>query len=626
MARKAQNKKDETQARLDGQLMIAFPHLMEIKPKEAYIFASDYFKIDTYYACILAFFHENGAQDNFGAFWGINRIPSGLGADVTTINFEQIQRMGEEWVHSHQSTAEGISNMNENAQAEAGTMTSRGRVARGRSDLEIIAQELMNGASYLNVHLRLMVKAPSLEALDKAVEHIERLYSDRFGTVWVAPYTGEQRQELSHLFSRNAKKRGKGFYFTSTEYAGAYSLVTHGMEDPGGEYVGYMIGDVNNSAVLFDVNAFKHHVVVASEQFNNSRGRAHVADMWGSKMSQACLLENGRVVHIILDGADLDKLGPKFSNFTYRIDLNKGDLNMFEMFGEQRDELAIFSTQMEKLKLMAEQAYESTDSDRSIIRGALEKVATQFYIEQRMWHENAVKNRERLRVVGIPHDEVPRLQMFVAYLEAEYSSLANKTARDDEMLHAMSVLLTTFQSLLTSNGDLFNAVTTEVIDNASTGKRLVYDFSRLSIRGQGVAMAQLVNVIGYAVQDLKVGDLVVFHGAEHIEKAVRPYVTKQLERMYIRGARAAFLYNDIEKMLNDQDFNAFDKADYTIFGNMTDNLATRYQKQLGQIIPKDLISLVTNKSEARTYLRRGFDNVVFHQDLQLDPPTLGKGV
>lgn len=620
--KKKNDEEKEKELSLAEKKFDAFPHLIEIKPKERYIFCSDYFRVDTYYAVIMAYFHEHGAQDNFGPFWGINRIPSGLGDKVTTVNFEQVSRMGQSWVDSHQTTAEGVAQMNENSQMTAGTSTSKSKARRSRDDLEVIAQELTNGASYLNVQDRMLVKAPTLEALDNAVMKIERLYLDRFGTMWAAPYTGEQRQELSHLFSKNARKRGKGFYFTSTEFAGAYSLVTHGMEDPGGEYVGYMVGDVNNSAVLFDVNNFKHHAVVASEQFNEARGRAHVSDMWGSKMSQAALLDNARVVHIILDGADLDRLGPKFSRLTYRIDMNHGDVNMFEMFGEEQDELAIFSAQMEKLTLMAEQAYETTDSDRSIIRGSLQDVATKFYIDNRMWYENAIANRERLRIVNIPHDEVPKLQMFVSYLDTEYKAMANRTARDDERLHALSVLLTTFKNLLSNNGDLFNTTTSSVIDGAKDGRRVVYDFSRLSMRGQGIAMAQLVNVIGYAVQNLKRGDLVIIHGAEHIEKSVRPYIRRQFEQMYDRGGRVAFLYNDIEKMLDDQEFNLFDKADYTIFGNMSDNIVEKYQKQLGQAIPKDLVALVTDKSEARTYIRRGFDNVVFHQDLQLDPPQL----
>lgn len=614
---KKKNRDDEASMAL-GKPLSSFPHLKEIKPKERYIFCSDYFQVDTYYATILSYFHIDGSNDNFGPFWGINRIPAGLAEDVTTVNFEQVKRMGEGWVSAHQNTAEGVAQMNENSQMSAGTNTTRKNAAKSRDDLAIIAEELNNGASYLNVQNRLLVKAPTLEALDDAVAKIERLYTDRFASLWSAPYTGEQRQELSNLFRGNARKRGKGFYFTSTEFAGSYSLVTHGMEDTRGEYVGYMVGDVNNSAVLFDVDNYRHHVVVASEQYNESRGRAHVADMWGSKMSQAALLNGRRVVHIILDGANLDDLGPKFESLTYRIDMNHGDVNMFEMFGEEKDELAVFSAQMEKLTLMAEQAYETTDADRSIIRGSLREVATQFYVDNKMWHENAQNNRERLRVVNIPHAEVPKLEMFVSYLDMNKKALENRTARNDETLHALSVLSSTFHDLLSSNGDLFNTTTSGVIDGAKDGRRVIYDFSKLSIRGQGVAMAQLVNVIGYAVQNLKKGDLVVIHGAENIEKGVREYIGRQFERMFNRGARVAYLYNDIDKMLDDQSFNIFDKADYTIFGNMSDNIVKRYQTQLGQAIPADLVSLVTSKNDALTYVRRGFDNVVFKQDLQLD--------
>lgn len=51
---------------------------------------------------------------------------------------------------------------------------------------------------------------------------------------------------------------------------------------------------------------------------------------------------------------------------------------------------------------------------------------------------------------------------------------------------------------------------------------------------------------------------------------------------------------------------------------MTDNVVTRYQELLGQVIPRDLVQLITNQSDAVGYIRRGFDNVVFYQDLILD--------
>ena len=614
-AKKEQKEKEKT-ITFEG-----FPHLLKLKPKERYVFHSDYFEVDSYVACVMSFFHTEAAADNFGAFWGINRIPSGLPDGVTTINFEQISRMTEGWLIDHQARSEGVAEMNANSQDQTGSNTSKHKAQRSHEDLSIIAKELNDGASYLHVHYRLLVKAPDLKTLDDAVAKIERLYVDRFGTLSASAYPGEQRRELSSLFNRNRRKKGKGYYFTSTEFAGSYSLVTHGLEDPAGEYVGYMVGDVNNSAVLFDVDNYRHHVVVASEQFNEARGRAHVADMWGSKISQACLLNSGRTVHLILDGANLNRLGPDFERLTHVINMDRGDVNMFEMFGDVNDELSVFPAQMQKLILMAEQAYETTDSDRSVIRGSLEDVATKFYVDNRMWRENAGSNRSKLRVVGIPHEQIPKLEMFVSYLDMEYKALVNSDARDDEKLHAMSILSTTFRNMLSNNGDLFNTTTNPNIDGAVMGRRVIYDFSKLMLRGIHIAMAQLVNIISFAVGNLNRNDVVIIHGAELIDPTVRDYLNTQFDRLYDRGGKVAFCYNDISKMLRDQDFNHFDKADYTILGNMSETIVQEYQDYLGSSIPADLAKLITDKSDAICYIRRGFDNVVFKQDLRLDPKT-----
>ena len=323
---------------------------------------------------------------------------------------------------------------------------------------------------------------------------------------------------------------------------------------------------------------------------------------------------------MILNGANLDNLGPKFTDLTYRIDMGQGDVNMFEMFGDADDELSVFPSQMQKLILMAEQAYETTDSDRSIIRGELEQIATKFYVDQRMWYENAIANRKRLRIVGIPHEQVPKLEVFVSYLDTEYKALLNAAAKDSEAIHALKVLSVTFRNLLSNNGDLFNTITTDVIDGAKDGRRVIYDFSGLMLRGKGVAMAQLVNVIGFAVGNLGEGDTVIIHGAEQIDDGIKEYINLQFERLYNKGGRVCYLYNNVDKMLSDNAFCLLEKADYSILGNMTPNSVKDYQKIMGQSIPPDLAGLVTNKSSSVCYIRRGFDNVVFHQDLALGLP------
>lgn len=595
-----------------------YPHLLALKPKEKYVFRSDYFEVDdSYVACVMGFFHDEAARDDFGAFWGINRIPNGLGEEVTVVVLEQVRRMGEKWIDDHIKVAERLDKLDEGEQAQSGTMRSRRKAAKVSDDMEIISGEIQDGASYLHVHNRLLIKAPDLATLDASIDKISRLFIDRFGTLTVAAYPGEQRQELSKLFAKNEKKRGTGFHFTSVEFAGSHSLITNGLNDATGEYVGHMVGDVNTSAVLFDVNAYKHHVVVADAGVNEVLGRAHVSDMWGSKISQSALLNNGKTVHLILNGADLAKLGPALGGLTSRMDMSQGDVNMFEMFGDREDELGIFSAHMQKLVLMAEQAYEPTENDRSIIRGELEKTATRFYVDQNMWAFNAKANRDRLRIVDVPHRDVPLLQVFVTYLDTQYKALAKGGTSDQGMIQAYSILSSVFTNLLNNNGDLFNTHTSDSIDGVRDSRRVVYDFSKLIRRGKGIAMAQLVNIVSFAVGNLALNDTLVIHGVEYIDEAVKPYIQSQLDHLFARGGRVAYIYNDVDKMLGDSTFNRFDAADYTVLGPMRDATVAEYQRQLHQDIPPDLEGLVTRRGENLSYLRRGVTNVVFATDLSL---------
>jgi len=594
-----------------------YPHLLALKPREGYVFRSDYYEVDGAFSVILALFHDDAARDDFGAFWGVSRIPSGLGEGVSVTVLEQVRRMGEKWIDDHMKGAEQLDKLNENEQADSGTKVTRRKAAKASQDVDTIVEELQNGAGYLHVHNRLLVKAPTLESLDETVDRITRLYIDHFGTITVAPYPGEQRPEMTNLLAKNEKKRGKGFHYTTTEYAGSYHLVTNGLNDPAGEYVGYMIGDVNTSAVLFDVDAWDKRVVVADATQEDQLERAHYSDMWGSKISQAALLRNRKVVHLVLDGADMDKLGPRLERITARLDMSRGDINMFEMFGTHSEELSVFPAHLDKIVLMAEQAYETTDSDRSVIRGSLRETLTQFYIDKGMWYRNAKENRDRLRVVGIPHEQVPRLQDIVTYFDTRYKALSNSQARDDELLHAYSVLRMVFKNLLDTNGDLFNTHTNDEIDAVSGARRVIYDFSALLRRGVGVAMAQLVNVVGFAVNDLGQGDVVVIHGTDKIDRRVKEYITTQLGHLFNRGGRVAYLYNDVDEMLDDTEFNKFDAADWTVLGPMREPTVVQYQKKLNQDVPPDLEKLITTKGGKTSYLRRGHTNVVFRTDLAL---------
>ena len=598
--------------------------LKAIKPREGYVFHDDYYEVDGGFATILTLYHSQSGTHNFGPFWMINSIPAGLPPEVTVINIEQVNRMSDKWIQDHQNQAEDTANKNAEQQGLGGTNATKSKAVKAVNDMAAISEELANGAAYLHVQIRLVVKAPTLEMLDFAVERIASLYADshRFTTIKPVSHDGAMREELANIYRANAAKRGHGFYFTSTEYAGAYDLVTHGLEDRGGEYVGVMTGDVNNAAVIFDVDGYSHHVVVATNQFNDQRvpgKRILTSDMWGAKIGQAALLDGHRVTHLLL-GTDCDMadLGPTFPRITQTIDMTRGDVNMWQVFGTVEDELAAFPRQMTKILLMAEQAYKATDEDRSIIRGSLEQIATRFYVYSNMWVEDAKKHRDEIRLVGLPNDQYPLLHTFTAYLDQAYTAAVKNGSQDAEQVHALNVLRTTFNNLLSNNGDLFDKHTSPTLERAMEARRVIYDFSGLMSRGHGVAMAQLVNVVDLALSHLGLGDVVIIHSAQNIDPGVQDYVRDQFDRLFSRGGRVALLYDSVEGMLDASDFNQFDAADYTLLGNMRDNTMRRYQDELGRPVPPSLSSLVTDKSEAVMYCRRGYDNIVFRQDLLLD--------
>lgn len=592
------------------------------KPREKYVFNSDYFTIDDGYASILTILHNQGADDNLGYFWGINLIPRTLSQNVSVRKIEHVQRMPESWVDSHQGKTEGLVQTNQNEVNQDGNLKSRAKLNKQQQDLYDIANELMAGSSYLRVAFRLLVKAPTLEELDEAVSKINRQYKDRFETLFAAPYSGEQRRELSNLMAKADRKEGRNFMFTSEEFAGNYNLVTHGIEDASGEYVGTMMGDVNNSAVLLDIDDYKTHVVISGSnkgstlsglKLNNERG----VNVWGAKLGMNALMKNHRVVHLVLNGSRVDKIGVNLDDITSIVNMTSGDINLLEMFGDDVDELTIFPAHLNKIVLMAEQAYASTDADRSIIQGTLRDVITKFYVDKGLWAYDAQNNRDSLRLVGLAHDEYPKLPEFVAYLQMEYTAMSKRRARDDEQLHAYNVLRTVFKDMLDNNGDLFNTTTSSIVDKAATGYRVIYDFSSLMRRGQGVAMAQFINALGFAVGTLSEGDVVVLHGVDKISDSVKSYVENQFNTLTENDVRIVYIYGDVGSMVKDKKFNKFDQADYTIMGNMTKTVIDEYEESIKQAVPSTLKQLLDTRDPQQYYLRRNVDNVVFSMDIQL---------
>lgn len=603
-----------------------------IKPKNGYYFFSDYFVIDnSTYGAVLTLLHNDGADNKLPKFWGVIASLNGWTRDEefkdVRIRFiNQARKRDDNWIRTKQVQSERVV-VSDQVESSGFSRSDRATVGDNAEALDRVTEEIRKGASYLDVRMHYLIKAPSLDVLDRAVRRLNRNLRDHFETVVARAKSGAQRHDLNMLLCSTVMNDERQFGFTSEEYAGFYNLVTHGIEDLTGEYVGQMKGDINASAVLFDIDKYRHHVVVASAReartlsYTQEELSPHKplkgADMWGVKIGQAALMNRHRVVHFVLNGADIKSVGLDLSRLTADVNMSQGSLNPFEVFGEKHDEMNLFAAQTEKIILMALMMVNGDVKDESLIRTELNDLLADFYIDQKMWVKDAsdVVNRTQVKLVGLPHEEYPRLPEFIAYIKQEYETLANGDRNEPARQERLKLLHGIFKEMLANNGDIFDAITSDRIDDADYDSRVIYDFSALRTRGDNVAMAQFVNVLSYAVRSLSKGDVVILHGSESIMDVLKPYVERQFNQIFDKGVRVVYCYGDIDAVLADKDFNDLDEADYTLFGRMSLNDIESYQEILGREIPKNLNDLITADRDESWYLRRSFENVVFDCDM-----------
>lgn len=624
-------KKDSKKPALDKVSYKSNSFLKAIKPATGYIFHSDYFEVDMQqevrdakgkkkkvitkkYGTILAFFNADGGNASLYPMWGINLININLPQDVHMVLLEQADRWDDDWVVRHQSVSEqNLTKTDENKK----TRTDVQKQEEMKNDLDVIASELRNGASYLNVHFRVLLYADSLKTLDDAILRMSADYKESFKTLTVAPYHGEQYQELQKLFAPHEMKRNKGFGFTSTEFAGSYGLVTDGLSDDEGTYVGRMTDDVNSSAILFDVDNFMKRVIVAHEEDISNNIPIKMTHAWGHKIMQSALVNNHRVAEIILSPLNMNQISDRtFERRTVNINMQQGEINMFEMFGDVEDEIDIFNINLNKLKLMVERWYDLDGMDANIVRGLLEDMLFQFYKDKGMWKDNASERRDELKIVGIPHRQVPRLQEFQLYIDQKNKSIqSNTTAEFDHK--AIRVLRNAFTNMLNSHGHLFNNYTSPKVDNIKEKQRVVYDISKQYEVDKPSAMALFVNTISFAVAQLEEGDILMIHSCDVIDDPeVKKYLKQIFKQLDRKNIRIVLLYDSTHEMLEDVEFNQYVSADYTILGSMSDFSLKLFDENVSGSVPPALKETLKTK-RGISYIRRNMANVVFTHDLRL---------
>lgn len=648
---KKKNKKDEKNVKMpdtleDTYLKTLVP-LKGVSTKEDYITIEDDGSVST----ILYIYDKFGKTRELPPQWGLMFISdlvrdsqgndeSEYAAGSIRISFlTSISRMPTSWTNRAQKDADayiGNSAVGESRKAQA--------EAQPRfEDLNEIAEELASDSSYLAVSLKYLITAKTLKDLNLFLVDLKRRLDIRIPGLILTLSNNAILSQYNRLFANPVEDDSpKRLMFTSDEFAGFYNLVTTGIEDPKGSLVGEQIADINNSAVIWDAcQFFDHHAVIASgNRFKRMRDfhRGIVpkpyrswngADMWFNTVLIQLMRDSsdpeGQTNHIFTLALDPIAMTKTVSRITTTVDLSKGLINPFEMFGSVEDELEIYAANIEKWKIMARQmaqkAYKLANTEDELsntVLSALSDVLKNFYINQGLWVKNAKDNREDIRIVGVPHKEYPTLNLFNSYLESAYQHYQRVDKVKAQDINTLKAL---FNQLEVTNGDLFNVKTDNVFDQIGINRHTLFDYSKLSERQGNVLLIQLLNSISAIASKMEEGDVLIIHGAERITDITQRYVTSVLNQLYKKQVRVIFTYNSIGDMLENADFSHLSESDWSLFGFMTRDQIKEYSDLLGNNykIPGTIADTITVKSDTRYYLHRGIDNVIFDADPVLDP-------
>lgn len=620
----------------DKNLFVRDNMLRDEVPRQGYEFYSDYFKYGKRYGRILTLIPDDQADRELPAFWHVLLIPQSrvLNDPIneraeTAVHgahgqlFAMLENKSKKWTGDHQSKADTATDMEANT--TEGARQER-HVSTRRNDNWIIADDLARGDMYGSTEYKVMITARKLTDLDIATDRYKNQISNSFDGTHFEVYQGQQRDDFHNLLRSADVQIGQHPMATSSEYAGGYGILTRGITDPNGDYIGQMIGDINNTAVLMDLDNYNERVVighsakpamlhVTSDEFDAG---TRASTLLGVRLAQSALINNHRVVHMVLNSAKPQNIGANLDDITTVVPLNHGAVNPFELFGKKSEELSVFPAHVEKLRLMIKQISPSVDDVD--LNEVFTNVIQHYYEDQRMYVPNPEKNRDKLRLVGLPHNQYPKLDKFVAYLNQEMDAAAQ--VNNQRLVSRIERVRSAFSRMYRDNSALFNVYTDETVDDASTSPQVVYDFSGLSDVGIGVVMAQFVNVLKYATDTLEDGDVVILHGASELADSVKDYVQNVFTKLTQRGVRLVFLYDSAKSAIDDAEFNEMTFADWIMLGGFNKPTIDAYQKLIHQNLPSGLVKNILDSAggdygDSVYYLSRGIDNVLFALDMSM---------
>ncbi len=629
---------------VEERLLMHNKTLDKLAPKGNIKFGDIDFTIDGKWSTILTFVVRPGSFNKLRPLWGIDTIPRLISNNrLSEKNIEakilhSFERRSDEWAENKIEPATEVTSTGVEETTKASQALHAKFFEQHYNDVNIIADELKEGASYLDLSIRVSIKAPTKDDLQDAIQVLEAEYNSIFGaTVNLVPFVCEQDTEYANMLDTARKQRGENYMLTSTELAGSSMFLTRGINDEYGSYIGQLAGEVNNDSVLLDSVNFKNLAVIyardraedlSSKYRQNVRYNYKATTAWSTKVAQDALIHGNRVVEFVLNQEEPMKVGKNLKNLTAYVPMDdkQAAINLFQVFSKGFDEISAYNILVDKIKVFVEQFNKArSQNDNTILLQKdfdnLEDIIEQFYVYHKMWHVNPGDNKEDLRLLNLPNSQYPKLDDFVFFLGYVLGNAQseNKVHGLSNKLESVDKLDSLMRKISSRNGNIFGRKTNINRKILQRKSRIIFDFKTLRLTSHEALMAQFLNTFSYGEQELEEDDVVIIHGMDQMTPSVIDFLRQRFIELNERGVKVVLLYEDQDILFSTekqykQHNDWFINADMRISNSMSAKNIQRYQELLHIELPESVRQGMSGSDTHTYFLNRDKETILFNID------------
>ncbi|MCR1877427.1 conjugal transfer protein [Limosilactobacillus reuteri] len=345
------------------------------------------------------------------------------------------------------------------------------------------------------LYIRVFVYAATLDELEKRcrkIIHDNHMF--RFGR-----YASEQLDDFQSIFVPTMREKSMinkpaGTPIDAENLTGFYPFNHIKLDDPKGSYYGYT---QTRGEVMFD--PFQRDDI-RTRSFFFVTGNAGMGKSTLLKKMNDDVFSRGAFIRNFDVSSEYTSQTKDQSGVVISLDKPEYLINPFEIFPTEinddgtSNEIGSFDRQIDKLKNMFKFFNPQATPDDTTM---LDKWLNKFYEKQNIWVANAAKVQPDIKVTNLylPREAYPTLEDFVLFANEQKrtatSDIRRRPTNVDEI--SMNRITSTFQSLLTNKGTMFNGITR--FPDLSNEQVVTFNLRGLQAQGQNVFNAQVYQVL-----------------------------------------------------------------------------------------------------------------------------------